>query len=49
MGEQVRARNLDSWMERHGHGPEVLIIDELGDPVETWQLQLDGPNGKVVW
>jgi hypothetical protein len=42
MGEQVRAGNLDSWVERHGHGPEVLIIVELGDPVEAWQLQLDG-------
>jgi hypothetical protein len=42
MGEQVRAGNLDSWVERHGHGPEVLIIAELGDPVEAWQLQLDG-------
>jgi pimeloyl-ACP methyl ester carboxylesterase len=42
MGEQVRARNLDSWVERHGHGPEVLIIAGLGDPVEAWQFQLDG-------
>jgi hypothetical protein len=41
MGEQVRARNLDSWVERHGHGPAVPIIAELGDPVEAWQLQLD--------
>ena len=42
MGEQVRVRNLDSWVERHGHGPEVLIIGGLGDPMEAWQLQLDG-------
>jgi hypothetical protein len=41
MGEQVWARNLDSWVERHGHGPEVPVIAELGDPMEAWQLQLD--------
>jgi hypothetical protein len=32
MGEQVRARNLDSWVERHGHGPAVPIIAELAIP-----------------
>jgi 3-oxoadipate enol-lactonase len=42
MGELVRAGSLDLWVERRGHGPEVLIIAGLGDPVEAWQFQLDG-------
>jgi pimeloyl-ACP methyl ester carboxylesterase len=42
MGEQVRAGNVDFWVERRGQGQEVLIIAGLGDPVEAWQLQLDG-------
>jgi pimeloyl-ACP methyl ester carboxylesterase len=42
MGEQVRAGNVDFWVERRGQGPEVLIISGLADPVEAWQLQLDG-------
>jgi pimeloyl-ACP methyl ester carboxylesterase len=42
MGEQVRAGNVDFWVERRGQGPEVLIISGLADPVEAWQFQLDG-------
>ena len=42
MGEQVRAGRLDLWVERRGQGPEVLIVAGLGDPVEAWQLQLEG-------
>jgi pimeloyl-ACP methyl ester carboxylesterase len=42
MGEQVRAGNVDLWVERRGQGPDVLIIAGLGDPVEAWQFQLEG-------
>ena len=42
MGEQVRAGNIDLWVERRGQGSDVLIIPGLGDPVEAWQFQLDG-------
>jgi pimeloyl-ACP methyl ester carboxylesterase len=42
MGEQLRAGNVDFWVERQGQGPEVLIIAGLGDPVEAWQFQLEG-------
>lgn len=42
MGEQVRAGNVEFWVERRGQGPEVLIISGLADPVEAWQFQLDG-------
>jgi pimeloyl-ACP methyl ester carboxylesterase len=42
MGEQVHVGAVDLWVERRGQGPDVLIIAGLGDPVEAWQLQLDG-------
>jgi pimeloyl-ACP methyl ester carboxylesterase len=42
MGEQVRTGTVDLWVERRGQGPEVLFIAGLGDPVEAWQLQLEG-------
>jgi pimeloyl-ACP methyl ester carboxylesterase len=46
MGEQVRAQNVDLWVERRGQGPEVLILSGLGDPVEAWQFQLDGLSAR---
>jgi pimeloyl-ACP methyl ester carboxylesterase len=33
---------LELWVERRGHGPDVLLIAGLGDPAEAWQSQLDG-------
>jgi pimeloyl-ACP methyl ester carboxylesterase len=38
----IRTGALDLWVERAGHGPEVLLIAGLGDPAEAWQLQLEG-------
>jgi pimeloyl-ACP methyl ester carboxylesterase len=32
----------DLWVVQQGAGPDVLLIGGLGDPVESWQLQLDG-------
>ncbi len=32
----------DLWVVQHGSGPDVLLIGGLGDPVESWQSQLDG-------
>jgi pimeloyl-ACP methyl ester carboxylesterase len=42
MGERVNAGAVELWVERHGEGPEVLLIAGLGDPAEAWQPQLDG-------
>jgi pimeloyl-ACP methyl ester carboxylesterase len=38
----VSANDLDIYVERVGHGPDVLLIGGLGDTVESWQFQLDG-------
>lgn len=32
----------DLWVLQQGTGPDVLLIGGLGDPVESWQLQLSG-------
>jgi pimeloyl-ACP methyl ester carboxylesterase len=42
MGERVRAGDVELWVERHGQGPDVLLIAGLGDPAEAWQPQLEG-------
>jgi pimeloyl-ACP methyl ester carboxylesterase len=42
MGERVEADDVELWVERHGQGPDVLLIAGLGDPAEAWQPQLDG-------
>ena len=39
---QVAANGLDIYVERVGHGPDVLLIGGLGDTIESWQYQLDG-------
>ena len=33
---------LDLWVEQYGEGPDVLLIGGLGDPIESWQSQIDG-------
>ena len=30
------------WFEQRGQGPDVLLIAGLSDPVEAWELQLEG-------
>jgi pimeloyl-ACP methyl ester carboxylesterase len=42
VGERVQAGDVELWVERHGEGPDVLLIAGLGDPAEAWQAQLDG-------
>jgi pimeloyl-ACP methyl ester carboxylesterase len=32
----------DLWVVQQGIGPDVLLIGGLGDPVESWELQLTG-------
>jgi pimeloyl-ACP methyl ester carboxylesterase len=31
----------DLWVHQQGHGPDVLLIAGLGDPLEAWQFQVD--------
>ena len=42
MTTTIRSGDVDIWVEHHGDGPDVLLIAGLGDPIEAWQLQLDG-------
>jgi pimeloyl-ACP methyl ester carboxylesterase len=42
VGKPVYVDGLNLWVERHGAGPDVLLIAGLGDPAEVWQFQLDG-------
>ena len=42
MGEPIDIGDIESWTERRGQGPDVLLIAGLGDPAEAWQPQLDG-------
>jgi pimeloyl-ACP methyl ester carboxylesterase len=42
MGEHVRAREIEFWVEQRGEGPDVLLIAGLGDPAEAWEPQLEG-------
>jgi len=42
MGTAVRAGDVLLWVEQRGAGPDVLLINGGGDPLEAWQAQLDG-------
>jgi pimeloyl-ACP methyl ester carboxylesterase len=38
----IHTGDVELWVERIGHGPDVLLIAGLGDTAEAWQPQLDG-------
>jgi 3-oxoadipate enol-lactonase len=42
MGEPINTGDFEIWTEQVGQGPDVLLIGDLGDTVESWQFQLDG-------
>ncbi|RFU19103.1 alpha/beta fold hydrolase [Geodermatophilus marinus] len=42
MGAAVRAGEVELWVEQRGAGPDVLLLNGGGDPLEAWQAQLDG-------
>jgi pimeloyl-ACP methyl ester carboxylesterase len=42
VGEAIDANGTRIWVERRGHGPDVLLIAGLSDPAEAWQAQIDG-------
>lgn len=46
MSETIPTEPGGFWVERRGDGPDVLLISGLSDPVEAWQLQLDGLAGR---
>jgi pimeloyl-ACP methyl ester carboxylesterase len=41
----VGTSRLDLYVEQYGEGPDVLLIGGLGDPIESWQYQIDGLSG----
>ncbi|MGY1735204.1 alpha/beta fold hydrolase [Geodermatophilus sp. SYSU D00684] len=42
MGAAVRAGDVRLWVEQRGSGPDVLLVNGGGDPLEAWSAQLDG-------
>ena len=42
MHEIITANGTQIRVQHRGDGPDVLLIAGLGDPLEAWQLQLDG-------
>ena len=42
MGETIANGDIETYYERRGEGPEVLLIAGLGDPAEAWEFQLAG-------
>ena len=48
MGETVAAGQIETYYERRGEGPEVLLIAGLGDPAEAWEAQLDGLSDRYT-
>ncbi|MGK5172129.1 alpha/beta fold hydrolase [Geodermatophilus sp. CPCC 205761] len=45
MGRAVQVDGNDIWVEQSGAGPDVLLVNGGGDPLEAWQAQLDGLAG----
>jgi pimeloyl-ACP methyl ester carboxylesterase len=42
VGATVNTGAVETYYDRRGAGPEVLMIAGLGDPAEAWQFQLEG-------
>ena len=38
MGATVTLGAIETYYDRRGQGPEVLLIAGLGDPAEAWQF-----------
>jgi hypothetical protein len=47
VGEQTKAGDAELWVERHGHGPDILLIAGIGDPAEAWQQSLEAFQAQV--
>ena len=48
MGDTVKLGSIETYYDRRGQGPEVLMIAGLGDPSEAWQFQLDGLSDRYT-
>ena len=48
MGETVGTGGVETYYERRGEGPDVLLIAGLGDPAEAWQFQLEGLSDRYT-
>ena len=48
MGDTVKLGSIETYYDRRGQGPEVLMIAGLGDPAEAWQFQLDGLSDRYT-
>ena len=48
MGATVTVGRLETYYERRGTGPEVLLIAGLGDPAEAWEFQLEGLSDRYT-
>ena len=48
MGESLATGQIETYFERRGTGPDVLLIAGLGDPVEAWEFQLTGLSDRYT-
>ena len=48
MGATITAGTIETYYDRRGDGPEVLLIAGLGDPAEAWELQLQGLSDRYT-
>ena len=48
MGATVTLGAIETYYDRRGSGPEVLLIAGLGDPAEAWELQLQGLSDRYT-
>jgi pimeloyl-ACP methyl ester carboxylesterase len=48
MGSTITAGSIETYYDRRGEGPEVLLIAGLGDPAEAWEFQLAGLSDRYT-
>jgi len=48
MGATIATGAIETYYDRRGEGPEVLLIAGLGDPAEAWEAQLEGLSDRYT-
>jgi pimeloyl-ACP methyl ester carboxylesterase len=48
MGRTAANGSIETYHDRRGDGPEVLLIAGLGDPAEAWEFQLEGLSDRYT-
>ena len=48
MGATIAVGEIETYYDRRGQGPEVLLIAGLGDPAEAWDAQLEGLSDRYT-